>query len=73
MAAINFPSNPSNGDTHVAGSVTYTYNSTKQYWDAIPTAPLNTNFFSTVAQDVLPSADATYDLGSTTKKWKDLH
>ena len=73
MTAINFPSSPSNGDTFVAGSVTYTYNSTKQYWDALPTAPLNTNFFAGVTQHITPGTDNTYDLGSSTHKWRSLY
>ena len=37
MTAVNFPNSPSNGDTHTVGTTTYTYNSTKGYWDATPT------------------------------------
>ena len=33
--AVNFPDSPSNGDTHVVGGVTYTYNSTKNAWETI--------------------------------------
>lgn len=32
MAAINFPSSPSDGDTHVVGDVTYTYNAAETKW-----------------------------------------
>ena len=32
MAAINFPSSPSNGDTHTVGGVTYTYNAAETKW-----------------------------------------
>jgi hypothetical protein len=32
MAAINFPDSPSNGDTHVVGDVTYTYNAAETKW-----------------------------------------
>ena len=32
--AINFPINPSNGDTYVVGEVTFTYNSTKSIWSS---------------------------------------
>ena len=73
MTAINFPSSPSNGDTFVAGSVTYTYNATKQYWDALPTAPLNTSFFTGVTRHITPGTDNTYDLGSSTHKWRSLY
>ena len=71
MAAVNFPNSPSNGDTHTVGNTTYTYNSTKGYWDASPTG--SSIDLSAVAQHVLPSADVTYDLGSSSKKWRDLY
>jgi hypothetical protein len=29
--------------------------------------------FGNIAQDLIPAADSTYDLGSPTNKWKDLH
>jgi hypothetical protein len=32
MTAINFPPSPSNGDTHVVGDITYTYDSTETKW-----------------------------------------
>ena len=41
MAAINFPDSPSNGDTHVVGGVTYTYNSTETKWKTT----INSNAF----------------------------
>jgi hypothetical protein len=40
--AINFPINPSNGDTYVVGEVTFTYNSTKSIWSSeIITDPIS--------------------------------
>ena len=41
MAAINFPSSPSNGDTHTVGGVTYTYNSAETKWKTT----INSNAF----------------------------
>ena len=45
--AINFPDSPSNGDTHVVGDKTWTYNASKTRWtasglyvsDTAPTSP----------------------------------
>ena len=71
MAAINFPNSPSNGDTLSVGSTTYTYNSTKGYWDATPTG--SSIDLTSVGSHILPSADVTYDLGSSSKKWRDLY
>ena len=31
------------------------------------------NYLKKVATDILPSADDTYDLGSATYRWQDLH
>ena len=41
MAAIDFPSSPSNGDTHTVGGVTYTYNSAETKWKTT----INSNAF----------------------------
>ena len=41
MAAINFPDSPSDGDTHVVGGVTYTYNSAETKWKTT----INSNAF----------------------------
>ena len=71
MTAINFPNSPSNGDTLSVGSTTYTYNSTKGYWDATPTG--SSIDLTSVGSHILPSADVTYDLGSSSKKWRDLY
>ena len=71
MTAINFPNSPSNGDTQTVGSTTYTYNSTKGYWDATPTGSAIT--LSSLGESLLPSTDVTYDLGSSTKRWRDLY
>lgn len=37
MAAINFPSNPFEGQLLIVDNVTYIYNSTKQTWKAVKT------------------------------------
>ena len=71
MTAINFPNSPSNGDTLNVGATTYTYNSTKGYWDATPTG--SSIDLTSVGSHILPSADVTYDLGSSSKKWRDLY
>jgi len=71
MTAVNFPNSPSNGDTHTVGTTTYTYNSTKGYWDATPTgSSIN---LASVGQHVIPDTDNTYDLGSTSNKWRSLY
>ena len=41
MAAINFPDSPSDGDTHVVGGVTYTYNNAETKWKTT----INSNAF----------------------------
>ena len=71
MAAIDFPNSPSNGDTFVVGTTTYSYNGTKGYWDAAPTG--SSIVLTAVGTHIIPTADVTYDLGSTTKKWRYLY
>jgi len=41
MTAINFPDSPSDGDTHVVGGVTYTYNNAETKWKTT----INSNAF----------------------------
>jgi len=68
--AVNFPDSPSNGDTHTANGVVYTYNSTAEVWDTVSASSVD---LSAIAQDILPDADSSRSLGSASKKWKDLH
>lgn len=71
MAAANFPSSPNNGDTFSVGTTLYTYNNTKGYWDATPNgSAIN---LGSVGQHIIPTSDVTYDLGSSTKRFKDLY
>ncbi len=67
--AINFPDSPSNDDTHTVGSQTFVYKSSIPGWQR-QVSGVN---LSSVAQDILPDTDSSRDLGSPTKKWKDLH
>ena len=69
--ALNFPDSPSNGDTTTLNGVVYTYNATAALWDTISAAAGVD--FTAIASNILPDADSSRDLGSTTKKWKDLH
>jgi len=69
--ALNFPDSPTNGDTFTANGVVYTYNATAALWDTISAAAAVD--FTAIASNILPDADSSRDLGSTTKKWKDLH
>jgi hypothetical protein len=66
--AIQFPQNPSNGDTTTINGVVYTYNSTKGSWDKTTTTvpPI-------VKGHVIPETSELYDLGSSTKKFRDLY
>ena len=69
--ALNFPDSPSDGDTTTLNGVVYTYNATAALWDTISAAAAVD--FTAIASNILPDADSSRDLGSTTKKWKDLH
>ena len=119
--AINFPTNPTNGQTFVALGRGWQYNSTSGSWEALirvntafdsdDVAQGTTNLYtsnetiddrvgsliqagnnitvnyddasnqltinasvgSSFANDLTPATTNTYDIGSTSKKWKDLH
>lgn len=69
--ALNFPGNPNNGQSYVAGGKTFVFNSGKGTWKIAqsvqPTA------LEAVAVDVLPAAGHTVDLGSATNRFNDLY
>ena len=65
MAIIIFPPNPNQGDTFTADNgVVYTYDGVK--WEGATGNLLN------VTTDVIPSVDATYNLGNSTNQWQDV-
>ena len=66
--AINFPDSPSNGDTFTASGTVYVYSTANNYWSKqSSTIPLE------VTGHVLPDTNITYDLGSTSKRFRDLY
>lgn len=66
--AQNFPTSPSNGDTFTANGVVFVYNSTKGVW-----AKQGTTTPPVVSGHVLPDTTLTYDLGSSTNKFRDIY
>jgi hypothetical protein len=68
MTAINFPDSPSNGDTHVVGGVTYTYDSTETKWKTT----INSNAFlpltgGTVSGNIVLDGEIQHDGDTDTK------
>ena len=68
MTAINFPDSPSNGDTHVVGGVTYTYDSTETKWKTT----INSNAFlpltgGTVSGNIVLGGEIQHDGDTDTK------
>ena len=68
MTAITFPTSPANGDTFVANGINYIWNSTKGTWSKQSTATP-----ALVTGHILPDTTLTYDLGSASKKFRDLY
>ena len=69
--AINFPNSPNNGDTHTAAGITYVYDSTVGVWKRQGSSGIFEP--SNVTEDIIPATNEQIDLGSSTKKFKDLH
>ena len=68
---VTFPTNPSDGDTYTLGLRTYTYSSANSFWVLTNDGSgLNLTNLST---NILPSTDATYNIGSSTNQWNNLH
>ena len=68
--SINFPDSPTNGDSHTGSGKTWVFNSTKGVWQAQGSASVD---LGAVSEHILPDADITYDLGSASKKFRDLY
>jgi hypothetical protein len=68
--SINFPDSPTNGDSHTGSGKTWVFNSTKGVWQAQGSASVD---LGVVSEHILPDADITYDLGSASKKFRDLY
>lgn len=68
---VTFPSNPSDGDTYTLGLRTYTYSSANSFWVLTNDGSgLNLTNLST---NILPSTDATYNIGSATNQWNNVY
>jgi hypothetical protein len=68
---INFINNL-NVDAETLGGQTLA-NIQADYQDATEVQTIINNNFDAVSRDFVPATDETYDLGTATKKWKDLH
>jgi hypothetical protein len=66
--AVNFPDNPSNGDSFTSNGIVYVYTSTTTAWQKS-----YTSVPPVVTGHVLPDTNETYDLGSTTQRFRDLY
>ena len=66
--AKDFPNSPTNGQQVTFNGTVYEYNSTTTTWDTV-----EGSMFSSVGEHIIPSTDNTYDLGSSTNKWRSLY
>ena len=84
--AINFPSNPSNGDIYSAVGRSWQYNASAGAWESLAENnvtltglgianhdQLSVNASGEFGNALVPDTDIAYDLGSSTKKWRDLY
>lgn len=67
--ALQFPSNPTDGQIYTENNKTFIYSGTRGYW--IP-ATLSQSLGS-LSTSIVPDTDVTYDLGSSTNKFRDLY
>jgi hypothetical protein len=71
------PANPADGDlwfNSASAELSVRYNDgTSSQWVTVSGAVGATPNLSAVAEDILPDADSSRDLGSPTKKWKSLY
>ena len=71
----DFPSNPSDGDTQVFGNKTYTWNATKGAWQVSSVSVSASPAFvaNSISSHLIPSANVTYDLGTSELAFRDLY
>lgn len=73
MASLTFPSSPSNGDTYTYDGLIYVYNSTKNKWSVQSTTTITDVQADSISTSLSPSANVTYDLGTSEKSFRDLY
>jgi hypothetical protein len=71
MAAIDFPNSPSNNDVFSSQGKSWKYDGVKGVWKTVSTT--TTANLSALGESVVPSANVTYDLGSSTNAFRDLY
>lgn len=64
---LSFPSNPSFNQSHFTGGRTWLYNGSGWVTDVAPVANLQA-----IATNIVPGANVTYDIGSSSRRWRDL-
>ena len=71
MAAIDFPDSPSNNDIFSSQGKSWKYDGVKGVWKTVSTT--TTANLQALGESVIPSANVTYDLGSSTNAFRDLY
>ena len=64
--ALNFPNSPSLNDTYSFSGKTWTWNGNAWTQSA-------TNLLGNISENLVPSDNDTYDLGTATKRWANLY
>ena len=67
----SFPLNPVDGQEYVLGTKTYIWSESKGIWELfLDGSGLN---LTNLITNIIPSADDTFNIGTTTQQWKNLH
>lgn len=64
--SLNFPNSPSLNDTYSFAGKTWT-------WNGNAWSQSSTSLLGNISENLLPSDNDTYDLGSATKRWANLY
>ena len=65
---LSFPGNPTLYQSHFTGGRTWLYNGSGWITDVAPVANLQA-----ITTNIVPGANVTYDIGSSSRRWRDLY
>lgn len=72
--ALDFPSSPTDGQEYTSSGTTFVYDATNSRWvRKLNQSSITAQALTSIGSHIIPSANDTYDLGSSSLKFNDLY